>query len=410
MRKDDFPIFRKHPSLIYLDTPATAQKPRVVIEAMRKFLSTSNAPVHRSLYPLGESATDALEKVRAQTAAFLGAEDPSEVIFTRNTTEAINLVAATWGRVHVRRGDTILVSRMEHHSNFVPWQMLAQEKGATLRIVSLTEDGRLDLSDLRRKLTKRVRIVAITYVSNVLGTVNPIEKIARIIRASYPLSHIPYPIFIVDAAQAAPHLPIRVRTLGCDFLAFSGHKLYGPTGVGVLWGRRSLLELMPPFLTGGHMVLEVTEKRTVFNDIPHKFEAGTPDVGGVIGLGAAIEYIEKIGWERIVAHERAIMAYALRRFSQNSIRKFISLYGPLSPAHRVGAIPFTVKGLHPHDVATLLAEEGIAVRAGHHCAMPLHEALGIPASVRVSFGIYTDRNDIDALFRALRNRVFPYAS
>ena len=413
MRRRDFPIFTQRPGakpLTYLDTAATAQKPDAVIRAMEHFLSHENAPVHRALYPIGERATARFEGVRAQVSAFLGGKDPGEIVFTRNATEGFNLVAQAWGRAHVRKGDEILVSIMEHHANFVPWLMLAKEKGAKLVVVNMTRDGLLDLRDLQGKLSSRTKAVALVHASNVLGIVNPIAEVAQLLeRHTLHLRAKEAPLFVVDAAQSAPHMPIDVKRLGCDILSFSGHKLYGPTGVGVLWGRRELLEAMPPFLTGGQMIREVTLQHAIWNEVPQKFEAGSPDVAGVIGLGAAINYLSRIGWRRIVAHERKLMAEALRRFTAPQIRRYVSVYGPKRAARRSSVIAFMVAGVHPHDVATLLAEEGIAIRAGHHCAMPLHQRLGVAATARMSFGLYNDEEDLERFFAALTKRVLPLA-
>lgn len=408
MRRQDFPIFKTHKNLVYLDTAATAQKPKAVLKRVARFLERENAPVHRSLYPLGEKATAAFEGVREQVAAFIGARDAREVVFVHNATEALNVVAQAWGRANVGRGDELLVTRMEHHANFVPWLTLAKEKGAKLTIVELTADGRLNLNDFKKKLSGRTKVVAVTHVSNVLGTINPISRISRLIReAQSSKFKAQKPIFVVDAAQSAAHLPINVRGFGCDFLVFSSHKLYGPSGCGVLWGKYALLDAMPPFLTGGHMIETVTDRGATWNAVPHKFEAGTPPAEAVIGLGAAIEYVERLGWNAIRAHERKLMRYALGRFADPKIRRFVRVLGSKKAEERSGVISFTVKDVHPHDAASLLAEEGIAVRAGHHCAMPLHTQFGLAATVRLSFGVYNDRGDIDRFFAVLTERVLP---
>lgn len=406
MRKSDFPIFQKHKKLVYLDTAATAQKPEVVIDAVEDFLEDENAPVHRSLYPLGEQATEKFEAVRGKVAKFIHAPDPREIIFTRNATESLNIIAQAFGRACVRKGDTIVVSRMEHHANFVPWLVLAKEKKAELRIVELTPDGHIDLEDLRKKLNRRTKIVSIAHVSNVLGTINPLEKIRKAIRRYGGKAA--RPVFVVDAAQSAPHVPLSVQKFGCDFLVFSGHKLYGP-GVGVLWGRREILENMPPFLTGGQMIREVRDDDAVWNEVPYKFEAGTPDTADIIGLGAAVDYVSRIGWARIIRHERALMAVALRRFAALERRGIAVVYGPKNARERCGVLSFTIQNVHPHDVGSLLAEEGIAVRASHHCAMSLHRSLGVNATVRISFGLYNERRDVDRFFDALETRVLPFA-
>lgn len=409
MRRKDFPIFQKHPRLVYLDTAATAQKPEVVIDAIEDFLEEENAPVHRSLYPMGERATEKFEAVRSKVSRFIHASDPREIIFTRNATESINIVAQAFGRAFVRRGDNIVVSRMEHHANFVPWLVLAKEMGAEFRIVELTPDGHIDLQDLRKKLTRKTKIVAIAHVSNVLGTINPIARIARIIGSHKPYAIGYKPVFVVDAAQSAPHIPINVQKFGCDFLVFSGHKLYGP-GVGVLWGRFERLENMPPFLTGGQMIRDVRDNEAFWSEVPYKFEAGTPDAAGVIGLGTAVDYVSRIGWVRIIRHERKLMAYALRRMVDLRTSGLVTIYGPRRATERCGVLSFNVRGIHPHDVASILAEEGIAIRASHHCAMPLHRSFGIPATARLSFALYNDSRDLDRFFQALGKRVLPLSS
>lgn len=401
MRKKDFPIFQKHKRLVYLDTAATAQKPRAVIDAMRRFLAEENAPVHRSIYPLGEQATEQFELVRSKVAKFIGASDPTEVVFTRNATESINIVAQSFGRTFVRAGDSVVVTRMDHHANFVPWIVLAKEMHVELHIVELTPDGEIDLGDLRKNLSRRTKIVAFPHVSNVLGTINPVADIVRMAKRFSPQS-----FTVVDAAQSAPHMPISVRRFGCDFLVFSGHKLYGP-GVGALWGRRELLAHMPPFLTGGQMIREVRDDEVFWNEVPHKFEAGTPDASGVVGLGSAIDYISGIGWQNIIHHERALMAEALRRFEKLERRGIVTVYGPRKASDRCGVLSFAVRDVHPHDVASLLAEHHVAVRASHHCAMPLHRKLGIPATVRISLALYNDRQDLMRFFKALEEKVLP---
>lgn len=387
----DFPLLRRtmhgHP-LVYLDSAATSQKPRAVIDAIVRYYERSNANVHRGVYELAEEATAAYERARAIVARFVNAS-VEETVFTRNASEAINLVARTWGRQHIHAGDVILVTTMEHHSNLVPWQMLAEERGARLRFITLFPDGQLDLESLDRELaTGLVRLVACAYISNVLGTINPVEEIVR-------RAHAAGATVLIDAAQAVPHRPVDVRALGADFLAFTGHKMLGPMGIGVLFGRREQLEAMPPFLGGGEMIRRVDTYSFVPNDLPWKFEAGTPSVGDAIGLGRAVEYLEAIGMEAIAAHDRSLAAYALQRLREV---EGVRIHGP---DQRGALVAFSLGDLHPHDIASVLDEWGIAVRAGNHCAQPLHTTLGVPATVRASFYLYNDTDDVDALIAGL---------
>ncbi len=389
----DFPILSRQvrgQPLVYLDSAATSQKPLPVLEAMETFYRRSNANIHRGIHLLSEEATEAYEEAHRKVAEFIGAESWREVIFTRNTTESINLVAYTWGRTHIEPGDEILLTEMEHHSNLVPWQLLAQEKGARLRFIPVDEAGRLDLSRLDELITPRTRLVACTMMSNVLGTIPPLRRIAD-------AAHAVGAIVLVDGAQGVPHMPTDVKALGADFLAFSGHKMCGPTGVGVLWGRRELLEEMPPFLGGGDMILRVDWHTAEWNELPWKYEAGTPAIAEGIGLGAAVDYLRGIGMEAVRAHEEALVAYALERLEEVP---GVRVYGP--PAEeRGGVVAFTLEGAHPHDISTLLDREGIAVRAGHHCAMPLHKKLGLGATTRASFYIYSVPSEVDRLVEAL---------
>lgn len=384
MHHDDVP-------LIYLDNAASSQKPNAVIEAMNVYYRTYNANVHRGIHKLSEMATEAYEAVRPKIKKFINAASKREIVFTRGTTESINLVAQTWGRANIRPGDVIISTVMEHHANIVPWQMLAAEKGAIIRYVPTLSDGTLDLDVYHRLLeTEPVKLVAVTYVSNVLGTINPVAEMAR-------AAHAVSALILVDAAQAAPHLPIDVRALDVDFLAFSGHKMCGPTGSGVLYGKRDLLEAMPPWMGGGDMISRVTLDGSTWNDVPFKFEAGTPSIAEIIGLGAAVDYLTGIGMEQIHAHERAIGAYALERLAEVP---GLTLYGP--EASRKGAVAaFTLDHIHAHDLAQVLDAQGIAVRAGHHCAMPLHDHLGIRATARASFYLYNTEAEVDALIAAL---------
>ncbi len=390
----DFPTLARqvngHP-LIYFDNAASSQKPQAVIEAIRVFYQSRYASVHRGIYTLSEEATAAYERVRDKIAAFIKAPDRRGIVFTRNATEAINLVAHSWGRLNVGRGDRLLVTEMEHHSNLLPWLLLCREVGAELIYLPITDEGRLDLSQLDRLLDGPVKLVAVTHASNVLGTVNPVCEIAA-------RAHAAGALVLVDGAQSVPHLPVDVEALGCDFIAFSGHKMCGPTGIGVLWGRLELLEDMPPFLVGGGMIERVGRTDATWAHPPHKFEAGTPAIAEAIGLGAAVDYLEKTGMEVIYAHEQALTAYAME---QLSTLPWVHIVGP--PAgERIGVIAFTMASIHPHDLACLLDREGIAIRAGLHCAQPLHEKLGLEATARVSFYLYNTCDEVDRLVSALQ--------
>ncbi len=390
----DFPILHQVVNgrpLVYLDNAATSQKPRVVIETLVDYYSRYNANVHRGVHTLGDRATEAYEGARAKVARFINAPGPETIIFVRNTTEGLNLVAYTWGRAHLRPGDEIVTTIMEHHSNLVPWQILAREKEAVLRFVGLTPAGELDMEDFARQLTPRTRIVAVTMASNVLGTITPVAEIVR-------QAHAVGAITVIDAAQAAPHLPIDVQALDCDFLAFSGHKMLGPTGIGVLYGRREHLERMPPFLGGGSMIRDVQLTTATWNDPPWKFEAGTPNIADAIGLGAAVDYLSALGMENVRAHEVALTAYALAALSQV---EDLAIYGPPDPQRRTGVISFNLADIHAHDVGTILDQEGIAIRAGHHCCKPLMRHLGVAATARASFYIYNTREEVDRLVAAL---------
>jgi cysteine desulfurase/selenocysteine lyase len=374
---------------VYLDNAATTQKPRAVLDAIRRYYEEDNANVHRGVHLLSERATRAYEEARVRVGRAIGAPDPREVIFTRGTTESINLVAQTFGRGRVGAGDEVLVTEMEHHSNIVPWQMLCAEKGATLRVVPVDDAGDLDLAALERLLGPRTRLLAVTQVSNALGTVNPIDDIVARARArGVPV--------LVDGAQGMPHLGFDVSGSGADFYAFSGHKLYGPTGIGVLWGRREHLEAMPPWQGGGDMILSVTFEKTTYNALPYKFEAGTPHIAGAVGLGAAVAWMGAAGTGEIAAHERELVAYALEALREVPD---LRLFG--APRHRAGVVSFLLGDVHPHDVATILDRHGIAVRAGHHCAQPLMHRFGVAATVRASFAAYNTREDVDALVRGL---------
>ena len=374
--------------LVYLDSAATSQKPRAVLRAMQDFYERHNSNIHRGVYLLSEEATAMHEAARARVAEFLGVQ-ARELVFTRNATEAINLVAYAWARTHLRAGDAIVLTEMEHHANLVPWHILREERGIEIRYLPVTPEGRLELSGLDR-LLDGARLLGVTHVSNVLGTVNPVRELAD-------RAHAAGALVLVDGAQSAPHLPLRVPELGCDFFAFTGHKMLGPTGIGGLWARRELLEAMPPFLGGGDMIREVRLSGSKWNDVPFKFEAGTPAIAEAVGLGAAVEFMEGIGREEMRAHEASLVDLAMRRLAEVPQLRIL---GP--PAgERAAVVAFTLGALHPHDVAAVLDHEGVAVRAGHHCAMPVHEKLGVPASARASFHVYNQASEIDALVRGL---------
>jgi cysteine desulfurase/selenocysteine lyase len=376
--------------LAYLDSAATTQKPRAVLDAIRRYYEEDNANVHRGVHLLSERATRDYEEARVKVARFLGAADPHEVIFLRGATEAVNLVAQTFGRQRVGPGDEVLVTELEHHSNIVPWQLLCREKGARLRAAPVTDAGDLDLDALERLLGPRTRILAVTQVSNALGTVTPLpEIIARARARGVPV--------LVDGAQGAPHLGADVRALGADFYAFSGHKIYGPTGIGALWGRRPLLEEMPPWQGGGDMIATVSFEETTFNTLPYKFEAGTPDIAGAVGLGAALDWVARIGLPAIAAHERALIAELL-----DGLRELPEIRLVGTPRERAGVVSFLLGDVHPHDAGTILDRHGVAVRAGHHCAQPLMRRLGLASTVRASFAAYSNRADVEALLRGLR--------
>ena len=388
----DFPILQQEVHgrpLVYLDSAATAQKPRQVIDAVSRYYECDNANVHRAVYQLAERATRAYEDARAIVARHIGAADPREIVFVRGTTEAINLVAQSFGRVHVGEGDEILVTGMEHHSNIVPWQLLCQEKGARLRVAPLDERGDVILEEYEKLLSPRTRLVAAVHVSNALGTVNPVETFIALARER----NIPV---LLDGAQALPHMPVDVSSLGCDFYAFSGHKVFAPMGIGVLWARAAHLEAMPPWQGGGEMIASVTFEKTTFNEVPYKFEAGTPDVAGAVGLGAALQYVEGLGLDAIAAHEAELLAYGSDLLTGLG---GVELIG--TARHKAGVLSFVLDGIHPHDVGTILDREGIAVRTGHHCAQPVMDRYGVPATVRASLGLYNTREDLDALARGL---------
>ncbi len=401
--KNDFPIFRHHPDLTYLDSAATALKPETVIDAVSGYYETLSTNVGRGLYPLAEETTARMEGTREKTARFIGA-DTEEVIFTHGTTESMNLLASVLAD-RVKRDDNIVVTAMEHHSNFLPWERLARERGAELRVIPLSADGSIDMEILRNHVGSETSIFAFPAVSNVLGTINPV---AAFVREAKRLN--PGILTIVDAAQAAGHVAIDVREWDCDFLAFSGHKMFGPTGVGILYGKRGILETLPPYQVGGGMVLDVYPNppaagracASIYKDIPHRFEAGTPDIAAIIGFGAAIDFIGGIGGSAIREHEIGITRYALDRL-RSSFGADITIYGPEKAEDRGGLVSFTLSGVHPHDLAQVLGEKNIAIRAGEHCAAPLHRALDIPATARVSFSVYTEEGDVDRLIDGMRD-------
>jgi cysteine desulfurase/selenocysteine lyase len=386
-RRADFPIFVNRPELHYLDSAATSQKPRVVLDAIIDFYETSNANPHRGAYALSVEATDRYDAARKSVAGFVGLSDSDCLIFTRGTTESINLVASAYGRTNVREGDEIVITALEHHANFVPWQQLAIEKKARLRICDLTEDHRIDLDCLSGLISAKTRIVAVNHVSNALGAINPVRDIARIVREKSDA------ILVVDGAQGVPHLPVGFDDLGADFYAFSGHKMCGPMGIGGLIGRRELLDTMPPYQMGGDMIEFVYDESTTWNVLPHKFEAGTPNAANAVGLAAAAEYLESIGMDEVLRHERSLMSEAHARLSEI---EGIRIYGP-EPSMRSGVVSFTIADVHPHDLATILDGDGVCIRAGHHCAQPLMRRLDVPATARASFYVYNDSSDIDAL-------------
>jgi cysteine desulfurase/selenocysteine lyase len=391
--RDDFPILKQKIGgrpLVYLDNAATTQKPRAVIEAVRRYYATSNANVHRGVHTLSERATRGYEGARARVARFLNAREEREIVFVRGATEAINLVAQSFLRPLVRKGDEVLLTAMEHHANIVPWQMVCARAGARLRVVPVDAAGVTDLDAYRGLLSPRTRLVAVTHVSNAIGTVNPVrEMISAAHAANVPV--------LVDGAQAVPHMKVDVQELGCDFYVFSGHKVYGPTGIGALYGKAEHLTAMPPWQGGGDMILRVTFRETTYNRIPHKFEAGTPDIAGAVGLHAALDYLDGIGREAVATHERELLECATDAVG---VIPGVRLVG--TAPEKAPILSFTLEGVHPHDLATILDHEGVAIRAGHHCAMPLMDALGLPATARASFGLYNTRSDVESLVRGIR--------
>jgi cysteine desulfurase/selenocysteine lyase len=391
--RSEFPILGRSvhgKPLVYLDNAATTQKPQAVIDRLVRYYTQENSNVHRGVHYLSEIATSAYESARTTVKDFIHARDEKEIIFTRGTTEGINLVVQTWGRVNLLDGDEVLISAIEHHSNIVPWQILCEEKGATLRVIPVNDAGDLMLDRFANMLTDRTRIVAFGHASNALGTINPVKQMTA-------MAHAAGAIVVIDGAQGVPHLAIDVQDLDCDFYAFSGHKVYGPMGVGVLYGRQSILEALPPWQGGGDMILSVSFEKTTYNALPYKFEAGTPNVEGVVGLAAALDYVSSIGLERIASHEHDLLTYTTERLQELPGLRIIG-----TAKRKASVISFTMEGVHPHDIGTILDQEGIAIRTGHHCAQPVMVRFNVPATGRASFGLYNTREDADALVAGLR--------
>jgi cysteine desulfurase/selenocysteine lyase len=389
----DFPILKQKihgKPLVYFDNGATSQKPQAVIEALNRYYTMENSNIHRGVHFLSEQATAAYEAARQKIKRFVNAGSEREIIFVRGTTEAINLVAQSYGRSFLKPGDEIIVSAMEHHSNIVPWQMLCEQTGARLRVIPINHEGELVLDEYSRLLNEKTKLVSVTHVSNALGTIVPVKEMVR-------LAHERQVPVCVDGAQAVPHLKVDVQDLGCDFYAFSGHKLFGPTGVGVLYGRAELLEAMPPYQGGGDMISLVTFEKTHYNVLPYKFEAGTPHIAGGIGLGAAVDYLEALDWQRVAAHEHGLLSYATAALSDIDGLRIIG-----TAKEKVGVVSFVFDHIHAHDVGTILDQEGVAVRAGHHCAMPVMQRFGVPATTRASFALYNKREEIDILVRGIQ--------
>ena len=401
--REDFPILSRQvygKPLVYLDNAATSQKPRAVIQSLVDYYERYNSNVHRGVHSLSMEATDRYEEARRKVAGFIKAEAPECIIWTRNTTESINLVANTWANEYIRAGDEIVLTRMEHHSNLVPWQKVAQEKGATLRFLELAEDGTLDLEDVDSIITPRTRLVSVVHTSNSLGTINPVKELATKARAVGAA-------VLLDAAQSVPHMPVDVADLDCDFMAFSGHKMMGPTGIGALYVRREVLEQMEPFLRGGEMVLQVSYESARWNELPMRFEAGTPNIGDAIALGAAVDYLEALGMENVREHEVQLTRYGLEAFKE---LEELDVFGPSDPQLRGGIISFHSADVHPHDIGTVLDRQGIAIRTGHHCTMPLMGILGVAATARASFYVYNTEEEIDLLVDGLKQALRYFTS
>ena len=392
--RQDFPVLKRQVNdkpLVYFDNAATTQKPEIVIDAIDRYYREYNANIHRGIHKLAEEATLAYEESREKVAKFVNAKRTEEIIFTRNATEAINLVAYSWGRANIGAGDKIVLTIMEHHSNIVPWQLLAQEKRAKLEFVKIDEAGELRQDEIQELIDERTKLVCVTHASNVLGTINPVKEIGRV-------AHRYGAMFLIDAAQSVPHMTVDVRDIDCDFAAFSGHKMLGPTGIGVLYGKSETFQNMSPFLGGGEMVREVRTTGAYWKDLPFKYEAGTPNISGAIGLGAAVDYLRGIGMRNVHGYEKEITTYALERMKQVD---GVVIYGPMDVTHRVGVVSFNLGDIHPHDLASILDEEGVAIRSGHHCAQPLMEFLQIPATSRASFYIYNTKEEVEVLIGAL---------
>jgi cysteine desulfurase/selenocysteine lyase len=403
--RGDFPILSRTVNgkpLVYLDNAATTQKPRSVIQSLVNYYENHNANVHRGVHTLSMEATDMTEEARKKVADFINAEEPETIIWTRNATEGMNLVAHSWGGANIRPGDEIVTTEMEHHSNLVPWQEIAAQQGATVRFLPIADDGTLDLTDVNTIINERTKLLAITHASNSLGTINPVKELAA-------KAHAVGAVVLVDGAQSVPHMPVDVQDIGADFLAFSGHKMMGPTGIGALYGRRELLEEMDPFLTGGEMVLQVTYEKASWAGLPWKFEAGTPNIADSIGLGAAVDYLNSVGMKNVREHEKQITTYALKRFEEI---EEVDVFGPRDPELRGGIVSFYSPDVHPHDLGTFLDQQGIAVRTGHHCTMPLMGRLGVPATARASFYVYNTEAEVDALVDAVKGalRYFAYGA
>jgi len=394
--RKDFPLLRQQvhgKPLVYLDNAATSQKPQAVIDTLTRYYAEENSNVHRGVHLLSERATEAYEAGRATVQRFLNAADTREIIFVRGATEGINLVAQSYGRASIKPGDEIIISWMEHHSNIVPWQMLCEEKGAVLRVIPINEDGEVLLDEYARLLNPRTKFVALVHVSNALGTINPVKRMIE-------MAHRQRVPVLLDGAQAVAHLPVDVQELDCDFYVFSGHKVLGPTGIGILYGKADFLERMPPYQGGGDMILSVTFEKTRYNTLPYKFEAGTPHIAGVVGLGAALDYLRGIGLDRIAAYEKALLAYGTDVLSAIPGLRLIG-----TAKEKASVLSFVIEGIHAHDIGTILDQEGIAIRAGHHCAMPVMQRFGVPATARASLAFYNTRGELDALGRAIRKAI-----
>ncbi|MEE2949470.1 MAG: cysteine desulfurase [Chloroflexota bacterium] len=390
--RDDFPILKQQVNgnrLVYLDNGATSQKPQSVIDAIVEYYATTNSNVHRGVHTMSQQATDGYEGARSKVRKFLNASKDKEIIFTRNTTEGVNLVAHSYGRKNIGPGDDIIVSNMEHHSNIVPWQMLCEENGANLKVVPIDDSGELVMDEYQKLLSPRTKLVSITHVSNALGTILPAKQIVQ-------MAHSYGAPVLLDGAQAVPHMPVDVQDLDCDFYVFSGHKLFGPTGIGILYGKENYLESMPPFLGGGDMIKSVTFEKTLYNDLPYKFEGGTPDISGAIGLGAAIDYVNSLGFDQITAHEDALLQYGTE-----ALESIAGVHIVGTAARKAGILSFVMDMAHPHDIGTILDEQGIAIRTGHHCAQPVMQRFQIPATARASLAFYNTKEDIDALVKGI---------